>query len=537
MRIIKFPFLYMLGLLLGFTACDIDRIPETQLADPSFWRSESDLKSATNYLYTFLPGPTTEDTWSDDAFGVAANNISDGSRQAPATANADYNDPYRIIRAANNIMEKALIVPAAPAVQNRYIAEARFFRAWAYVQLLQRYGNVPLIMKPLQNNSPELTAAPAPRAEVLEAIYQDLDYAAATLPTPTALASADYGRITNTAAMALKARIALFEGTRSKFHNYGEPVKHLTIARETAKAVMDSRQHDLFANYFNLFQYAGEGRQNRENILVKQFGINHTNNVVNHNFSRNVETGALNGTKSLVDSYLMKDGLPITQSPTHQTPTASAEVYTGRDDRLAATFFKRGDPYTSATTTYTIPPLQFQRTGFGTRKYFERNDWVNSRSFIDRPIIRYAEILLIYAEATFELQGNISDADLELTINPLRQRVGVAMLTNSFVTANNLDMREEIRRERRVELAMEGFRYWDLIRWKTAEIELPKPVLGMYYFRNEFPSTVAVQLDPEGYLLLQGAQFRRFDPSRDYLWPLPINEGALNPNLGQNLNW
>jgi len=536
MKITKYYFLYIFCLLVSLTACEIDRIPETQLSDPSFWRSESDLRSATNYLYTFLPDPTTEDVWSDDAFGTAANNISDGSRQAPATS-SDYNDPYRIIRAANNIIQKATTVPATEAIQNRYIAEARFFRAWAYVQLFQRYGNVPLVLETLQENSPELTAAPAPRAEVLEAIYQDLDYASATIPTPTVLGTTNYGRISNTAALALKARIALFEGTRSKFHNYGEPTKHLTIARDAAKAVMNSKEHDLFNSYFNLFQYAGEGRQNRENILVKQFGINNANIVDNHNFSRSIETGALNGTKSLVDSYLMKDGLPITKSPLYKAPTSSVEVYANRDERLAATFFKRGDPYISATSTYTIPQLQFHRTGFGTRKYFDRTDWSNQRSFIDRPIIRYAEILLIYAEATFELQGNISDADLDLTINLLRQRANVAKLTNSFVTANGLDMREEIRRERRVELAMEGFRYWDLIRWKTAETELVKPVLGMYYFRNEFTSTAAVQLNPEGYLLLQGAQFRRFDPSRDYLWPLPINEQALNPNLGQNPNW
>ncbi|RDV17213.1 RagB/SusD family nutrient uptake outer membrane protein [Pontibacter diazotrophicus] len=535
MKITKYPLVIAFGLLVSLTACEIERIPETQISDPSFWRSESDLRNATNYLYTFLPAPTTEDVWSDDAFGTSANNISDGSRQAPSTAN-DYNDPYKIIRAANNIMEKAPTVPVTEDVYNRYIAEARFFRAWAYVQLFQKYGAVPLILKTLQEDSPELNAPAASRDEVMDAIYSDLDYASTLLPTPTQLGSADYGRVSNTAAMALKARIALFEGTRSKFHNYGEPAKHLTIARDAAKAVIDSQEHSLFGSYFDLFQYAGEGRQNRENILVKQFGISVAEQVANHNFSRIIETGALNGTKSLVDSYLMKDGLPIAQSPAYQAPNASYEVYAGRDERLAATFFKQGDAFIS-NAGYTVPPLQFHKTGFGTRKYFDRTDWSNQRSFIDRSIIRYAEVLLIYAEATFELQGSISDEDLGLTINSLRQRAGVAELTNSFVAEHGLDMRDEIRRERRVELAMEGFRYWDIMRWKIAENVLVKPVLGMYYFQGEFNTNVAVQLDPEGYLLLQDAEFLSFDPGRDYLWPFPINELGLNPGLSQNPNW
>ena len=146
-------------------------------------------------------------------------------------------------------------------------------------------------------------------------------------------------------------------------------------------------------------------------------------------------------------------------------------------------------------------------------------------------------MLLIFAEAPFEQTGALSDADLDLTINRLRARGGVAKLTNAFATANGLTLRDEIRRERRVELAQEGFRYWDLIRWKTAEIELVKPVLGNFYFKSEYPAGTTVNLTPDNYILVQAASFRKFDPNRDYLWPLPINEIALNPALKQNPNW
>jgi hypothetical protein len=526
------------AVLVGVSACDVNRLPETNISDATFWRSEADLKSAANYLYTFLPGFNTEDVWSDDAVGLASNNISDGSRLAPAT-DGNYNTPYQLIRAANNIIEKApRAASAGQAVIDRYIGEARFFRAWAYFSLVQKYGDVPLILKTLEDNSPELTAPAASRAEIYTQIYQDLDFAASKLPTPTALGTADYGRISNTAALAFKARVALFEGTRAKFHKYGDANAHLTLAVAAAKAVMDSKQHDLFANYFNLFQYEGEGRQNRENIIVRQYGVTVADRVSTHAYFRgSLENGNLSPTKSLADSYLMKDGLPISKSPLYKTPEVSTDVFANRDERMSATFMKKGDAYMGTKPVFDIAPLVFNKTGFTFRKYSNIDDWTTQNSLMDRAVLRYAEVLLTYAEAKYELENQISDADLDISINLLRNRAKVAKLTNAFVGTNGLDMREELRRERRVELAQESFRYWDLIRWKTAEIELPKPVLGNYFFKTEYGTTTTVNLTPENFILVQAASFRKFDAEKDYLWPLPINEISLNNNLKQNPKW
>ncbi len=523
---------------LMLSACDVNRLPETSISDETFWRSESDLKAAANYLYTFLPGFNSEDVWSDDAVGLASNSISDGSRLAPAT-DGNYSTPYQLIRAANNILEKAPKATAAgQAAIDRYSAEARFFRAWAYFALVQKYGDVPLILKTLTDASPELTAPASPRADIYKQIYDDLDFAAAKLPTPTTLGTADYGRISNTAAYAFKARVALFEGTRSKFHSYGDANMHLTLAAAAAKAVMDSKQHDLFGNYFNLFQYEGEGRQNRENILVRQYGVTVTDRVSTHAYYRGtLENGNLSPTKSLVDTYLMKDGLPISKSPLYTAPVVSTDVFTNRDERLAATVMKKGDAYMGTKPVYDIAPLVFNKTGFTFRKYSNIDDWVTQASLIDRVIMRYAEVLVTYAEAKYELEGQISDADLDLTVNRLRDRAKVARLSNAFAAANGLNMRDEIRRERRVELAQESLRYWDIIRWKTAETELPKPVLGNYFFKTEFGTATAVNLTPENFILVQAASFRKFDPAKDYLWPLPINEISLNSNLKQNPKW
>ena len=535
-----FKFFILLFVLSLFNACDVDRLPETQLSDPAFWKTEADLTAAANYLYTFLQGlPNTDDNWSDETYARAPNSISDGSRIAPAT-DGSYNTPYRLIRAANNIIEKgpqAAKTGVSAATIDRYLGEAQFFRAWAYFSLLQRYGGVPLILTTLKENSPELEAPAATREAVVEAIYKDLDFAAAKLPTPKTLGATGYGRISNTAALAFKARVALFEGTRSKFHGYGEPNKHLALAVAASKAVIDSKEHGLFGNYYNLFQLAGEGPGNKENILVRKYGVSLADNVLNHNSARNLENGSASPTKSLVDSYLMTDGLPTTKSPLYTAPVTSIDVFAKRDERLSATIMKRGDAYIGSNPVFSIAPLVFNFTGFCPRKYFNLDDWTNQRSYIDGILIRYAEVLLIYAEAKFELEGSISDADLELSINLLRTRGKIAKLSNAFVNDNGLDMRTELRRERRVELALEGFRYWDLLRWKTAEVELIKPVLGNFFFKSEFGTATSVKLTPDNFILVQDANFRKFNPEKDYLWPLPINEIGLNPSLKQNQGW
>jgi hypothetical protein len=271
--------------------------------------------------------------------------------------------------------------------------------------------------------------------------------------------------------------------------------------------------------------------------MVKQYGVSLTDRVTSHTYCRGIlENGNKSPTKALVDSYLMKDGLPITKSPLYVKPVLSTDVFVNRDTRLSDDVLKKGDSYIFTNPVFNVSSLVFAKTGFTFRKYWNIVDWNNQASFIDRNLIRYAEVLLIYAEAKFELDGSISDADLNLSINRLRKRGGVAELSNAFAAANGLMMRDEIRRERRVELAQEGFRYWDLIRWKTAEIELPKPILGNFFFK-EFGTTVKVNLTADNYIVTQAASFRKFDPARDYLWPLPINEIALNPSMKQNPGW
>lgn len=525
-------------IILFFASCDVDRPLKDAISDQSYWKTEDDLKAAANYLYTFLPGlPLTADNWSDDGFGLTADEISSGTRIAPSV-NTEYVNFYRTIRAANNIIAKSSIAQESGLDQstiNKYVGEALFFRAWCYTELVMRYGDVPLVLSVLTDDSDELTAPRTPREQVVQAIYQDLDKAAGYLPTPSKQGAADYGRVTSTAATSLKARMALFEGTRSKFHNYGNPESHLQVAKNAAEKVMSSGEHAIFPEYFDLFQYAGEGRQNKENILVTQHGLSVGNDIRSYN-AGSIINGVNNITKVLVDAYLMEDGLPIEKSPLYEFPEDHSAYFANRDPRMSKTIFKSGDPFFQEQL-FTIPALTYHVTGFVSRKFVDPKDLgTNNRTFIDRPLIRYAEVLLAFAEATYELNGSISDEDLDRSINLLRERVGMPALTNQFVENNGLDMRDEIRRERRIELAVEGLRYWDIIRWKIAEDVLPGDVLGSYFFEGGF-GTGEPNLTDDNHILVQRSSTRAFNAGRDYLWPFPVEELALNENLEQNPGW
>jgi hypothetical protein len=310
--------------------------------------------------------------------------------------------------------------------------------------------------------------------------------------------------------------------------------------------------HTLYANYGNLFNQTGEGPTNTENILVKIYGISNANVIVAHNNSRDLENGRMAPTRNLLRQYLYSDGLPawnVDNTPsTTKSPLFVAEgsepsyntILDNRDPRVAFTFFRSGDV---AYQGPWVPKTSLgSRTAFAPKKGFSVTDQtINGAATTDRILIRYAEVLLIYAEAKYELNGSISDADLNLSINLLRTRVGFApKLTNTFVTTNNLSMRDEIRRERTVELAIEGFRYDDLVRWKLAETLLPQNLLGAKFIASEWVGTngSSLNLNSDQVLITEQASSRHFRADRDYLYPVPVHEITTSGGtVIQNPNW
>ena len=541
----------LLALLLLAACGKIERFPETDFTDADFWNNETDLMNAANRMYQQLDAVWIDNRGDDAVHQSGPNEVSNGNRPVP-NQSGDWNDRYDEIFTANNILEKGGKAVVSEAVRNRYFGEARFFRAYAYSKLVKIYGDVPLVLKTLDINSPELYMGRTDRQVVLDSIYADLDFAAQWLPTRASLPAAQYGRVTRSTALALKARVALYEGTRAKFHNDANSnwQRHLTLAIDAAEAVM-TQGHTLFSNYGDLFLVAGEGPSNRENIFVKIYGVSNTNVILAHNNSRDLENGRMAPTRNLLRHYLYSDGLPAWN--TDNTPSATVSplfvpeadepsyntIFDNRDPRMAFTYYRAGDvayqgPWVPRTSLGS-------RSAYAPKKGFSIADQVLNSATVDRILIRYAEVLLTLAEAKYELDGAISDADLNRTINALRARVGFgATLTNAFATANNLSMRDEIRRERTVELALEGFRYDDLIRWKMAEELLPADLLGAKYIESEWVNTPRsnLNLNANDILIVEPASTRTFRTDRDYLYPVPINEITLsNGNVTQNPNW
>lgn len=538
--------------------CTLNREPETSLADPNFWKSEKDLRGACNRLYIDLPG-FSHDKRSDELVGPNQDVVSSGNRSVPGTS-GDWTDPYKKIAICNNIIIKGEITPVSEEARNRWIAEARFFRAYHYFDLVKKYGDVPLILKVFGNTTdPDIKRARDPRETVIQQCYTDLEFALQWLPKIDALKSeSDWGRVSQSAALGMIVRIGLYEGTHSKYHQTtgGDYKAHLKRAIDAAETMIyTEKKHDLYTDFQKLFYFDGEGSQNKESVFVKIYGPNGAGTIT-HNNSRGLEnTAAI--TRSMLDNFLYSDGLPREKSPLAKHPEVRYnDVLENRDPRLAMTIYAAGEEAYKGTYKPFKTDDQTHGYGYPIKKGFMLDQWsTNSKETVDKIIIRYAEILISYAEALYEYNGSISDQKLDETINYVRQRVGFNIkLTNAFVQSNNLDMLKEIRRERMVEFIDEGLHYNDIIRWKTAEEVLPKAVLGLLYNSEDTPvkeNELGGRLtDKNGYykgdklydegniFVIEEAGSRSFDPKRDYLYPIPSYEiGTSGGNIKQNPYW
>ena len=536
---------------LAMTGCDLNRYPEDTLADTSFWKTETDLRGACNRLYNLLDG-FSHDTRSDELVKTSPDLISNGGRTIPSTS-GDWSDPYYRITTANNIILKGAGADISESVKNRYLAEAYFFRAYYYFNLVKKYGDVPLILKPIDDTKDPLLDSPrTPREQVIQQCYNDLDFATKWLPKMSALPAADWGRVTKSAALAMIQRIGLYEGTYSKYHNLESDYRaHLKRSLDAAELVM-KEGHSLYPDFQKLFYFDGEGPQNKENIFVKVYGPNGAGTVVHAN-SRQMEN-LVSVTRSMVDLFLYTDGLPREKSPLKISPEKSFDdVFINRDPRLAMTLYQIDE------NAYKGPYIPFSNQhgyGYSLKKGFILSEWTtNGKETVDKMLIRYAEVLISYAEALYEYNGSITDAQLDITVNALRKRVGFNVkLTNSFVTQNGLDMLNEIRRERTVEFIDENMRYDNIIRWKIADKVLPTYVLGAKFVDSETSkqrSDMAGRLtDANGMLngkkvydepdlyVIEKAEDRVFNLDKDYLYPIPINEISLSGGaVIQNPGW
>jgi hypothetical protein len=386
---------------------------------------------------------------------------------------------YKLIARCNFILDNVNKVKdvTTPAIYARCIAEARFGRAYAYQNLIELYGGVPLVTKMLSLNDAQLPRNS--KEEVLTFVLTELDEAAKDLPVT--YSAADIGRATKGAALAFKARAALFN-------------QKWDVAAEAAKAVMDLNTYNLHPNFGELFTY--NGQSSKEIILALQYlkTAKRTHSVPRNLLSRNGQgTSNKVPSQSLVDSYECTDGLTIDKSPLYDP----AKPFVNRDPRLSFTVALPGSTYFNyqfethkdslKCWNYNINPATridnqdainayASFTGYCWRKYVDLTDKVDvSNSELNIILIRYAEILLTYAEAKIEA-GQI-DASVYTAINLVRQRPSVNMpaIPSGLSQA---ELRSIVHKERMYELAMEGVRLFDIRRWKIAEQAMKGPFYG-----------------------------------------------------------
>ena len=538
-------------LMLALGCKDLTLGPKDQVSDASFWKTPDQFRLAANDFYYGLQGA---DNWTEINSDIATGS---GSTQMSSVSNGSYlpaansdlwDKSYAGIRATNYLLTKAAESGLGTQI-DRWVGEALFFRAYHYWNLVKTYGGVPLITKVLDVTSPEVYTARSTQQQIIDFILADLDNAVPKLLKQSQLGADEMGRVTQGAALALKARAALYQATWLKYHAEGSPSAMLTAAVTAAEQLVASGEYQLYAgqgaqSYKYLFILQGD--DSPEVILARRYYAGRAT----HNWTRELWFNYMIPTKKLADMYLATDGLPITSSPLFKGYDSLKSEFQNRDPRMAMTFVVPGSDVFQESGFQPVFPgfsgSNATRTGYMLRKFLDET--VEATQFAgeyDFKEFRYGEVLLILAEALFERDGVISDADLNRTINLLRARAGMPSLTNGFVSANGLDMLTEIRRERTVELAFEGYRRDDLRRWKTAETEMPQALRGVKFVGTEYQTRYPglqigsdIQVDANGFIVAEAAASRQFVVPKHYLDPIPLQQIQLSHGtLTQNPGW
>ncbi|MEN7547735.1 RagB/SusD family nutrient uptake outer membrane protein [Rapidithrix thailandica] len=536
-KLLKVTIVFLSSLL--FTQCDdslLDTYPQDQLGSELFWKTEADAVNAVNALYTKLPG-ISEMQW-DMMSDIGHTNTTYDAKvtieRGEHNATLGYFDNlwdngYAAIRAANYFLENIdKVKENEPDIDedllNRLKGEARFIRAFFYTRMVFLFGDIPLVTKTLDVSEGK-TIGKNSSEEIWDFVEKEFSEIANWLPE--AYSGENLGRITKGAAWAMKARAMLY-------------AKRYTKAAEAAKSVMDLNVYGLYPEYENLFSY--DAQNNTEVILDRQYA----QDIANHNFFAAYAPKGMQGgvgvcpTLTLVDAYQTINGLAIDEDPLYDP----LDPYANRDPRLGYSLFiptfsdnvpgdelYNGiiyDPRPGSGTEDEVEVDYFRtKTGFNTKKYINREDKDDrgngGTNFI---LIRYADVLLMYAEA--KIEANQIDASVYAAINAVRQRNDVNLPEVSAGKSQE-ELRQILRHERMVELALEGLRFFDIRRWKIAHVVMQGPIEGMRYIKSG---------ETEVQTLRYGGVERSFNPEKDYLFPVPQEEILLNENLKpQNPNY
>ena len=540
------------AVLFGCSKDFLDRGSQTIFSDNTFWTSENNVKSYSWEFYNLFKGfgtGTNGDfyftTFSDDQAATGMNTFPSA---APAS---DGNWDYTYIRKANLLLLRAPSVPMSQEAINHYLGVARFFRAFEYADLVRHFGDVPYIDKYLDQSETSLIyTGRTPRAAVVDSIVADLRFAAQYVRSDERnRALGDANMLSKEAVWAFLGRVTLYEGTYAKYvtGDNARAEELLRISKEAsgnlvANAALPYKLTPVYQELYGSLDLS----KNSEVILYKAYvsGVM-THSVVGYTNSSTMMSGL---TRDAVDSYLCSDGLPISLSPMYQGDDNIVNTLANRDLRLVQSVEGElayiGNPNEKGFTS---------STGYKITKFdnpsLAASEMLAPNNPTDAPIFWLAEVYLNYAEAAAEL-GELTQMDLDHTVNLLRIRAGVAALQLSAVPDDPVRDSDvsplvwEIRRERRCELMMDGFRQWDIRRWGKLTYLDPavKPAIFMGARIQDGGGSGGPAVDAQGYILPygQGAS-RQVVVPRNYLDPVPTGQITLYTLKGvdfpQNPGW
>lgn len=577
----------------GLTGCDLlDTKPLSQISQTDYFKNETDLQLFSNPFYNNLLDKNPYDDQSDlIVCQTLSNEMLGGNKRTVPASGGGWT--WTDLRRMNTLLEYSSQCPDEDVV-TKYNALTRFFRAFFYFEKVKRFGDVPWYDVQLGSADEALYKPRDSRELIMTKMIEDVDFAINELTSDVSTY-----RVNRWAALALKAQFCLYEGTYRKYHNVNleghDYAYYLDLAAKAAKELIDDGPYKLYKtgnpekDYLTLF--AQENASQDEYILAIKFdyglGIYHNATA----FTLVPTQGRPGYTRKFINMYLMKDGTAFTDRTDGWQEMSFIDEVKDRDPRLAQSIRTPG--YTRIGQTEVLAPdLGTSVTGYQPIKFVQdptasggqvdRND----RSTCDIPVYRYAEVLLNYAEAKAEL-GTLTQADLDISVNEIRDRVGMPDLDMTKANANpdrylsseeygftnvngtNKGVILEIRRERAIELMQEGFRFDDLVRWKAGYC-IDQPITGMYFkgpgeydlsgdgktdlilyaegtAKPDAGTGVMVyQIGEEitlsdgnwGYLSYhKNVERTKFNEGRDYLYPIPTDERSLNKNLTQNPGW
>jgi len=531
-------YIYSIAILLGaitLGSCNpMDNEPTNSYTDSNFWtdinKAQYMLNMAYNQMYS-AGKMWNDERLSDNLYEGRGYTDQRSMRNGTADTSTDifaseWSDLYGGIKTCHVILANIDRLEADAKVKANMIAQTRYIRAAIFFRLTNFYGDIPFFTKDITLDESK-TISRTPRKTVIDFIHSELDEILPDLPTRQELSEAENGKITKGAALMLQARAYLYDSDWAKVEEYCNKI----MSGEYG-------QYQLFSSYAGLFTQ--ENEYNCEVIMDCAYvpSTRTWGEMLDMcPISRHGRINSTAPTQSLVENYLMLDGYTINETGTTYKENLP---YNNRDPRMTATVvYDRYNwaayvPGTDVSGTYIyIKPGSTQTddtyagvgsnatsTGYYVRKYYDPKADASMNSGLNIITMRYADVLLMYAEAMNE-QGKMSEDVWNKTIRPIRERAGfTASKALNYPAADQAAMRKILRQERNSELALEGLRWYDIKRWQAGEEYLNGTVRGARFANN---NTEYIKLDNY-----------KFNPNRDYLWSVPQSQMDINPNLKPN---